>query len=62
MKHMQLSFVREGMMTALLIWRRSLQTRLSLGINNFMQTKRVLLMQMRQKRAQFMGQGYFFEV
>ena len=62
MKHMQLSFVREGMMTALLIWRRSLQTRLSLGINNFMQIKRVLLMQMRQKRAQFMGQGYFFEV
>ena len=58
MEHIQLSFIRESMVTALLLWRKSLKTRLSLGINNFMQRKRGLLMQMRKKRALFMEQGY----
>ena len=58
MEHIQLSFVKERMMTVLLLWRRSLQRRLSLGVSNFMQRKRVLLMQMRKKRALFMGHGY----
>ena len=34
-----IGFVREEMMNALLLWRRSLQKRLNPGVNNFMQKK-----------------------
>ena len=53
-----IGFVREEMMNVLLLWRRSLQKRLNPGVNNFMQ-KRVFLIQMRKKRALFMGLSYF---
>ena len=48
MEHTQLRFVRKRMMSALLLWSRSLQTRLSLEVNDFIQRKRHLLMQVRK--------------
>ena len=39
MEHIQPSFASERMMTTLLLWGRSLRTRLSLDINNFMKKK-----------------------
>ena len=41
-----------------LFWERSLQTRLNLGVKNFMQRKRILLMQMKKRRALPMRQCY----
>ena len=53
MEHIQLSFVREEMMTALLLWRRTLQTKLSLGANNFMQKKKGFIDANEEKEGTF---------
>ena len=53
----QLRFAREKMMTPLFLW-RSLQTKLSLGVNNFMQRKRFIYAN-EEKEGTVYGAGLF---